>query len=291
MNLLWKAFLNKQNAIILDNDEIKFSHSTQQLSPSLYPISQLALLSVTGKDASSFLQGQLTCDVNKLQPDNSFFAAFCNAKGRVISTLLIIQQVDGFLLILPRCLVDKVQKKLQMYVMRSKVTLKNISTERCLIGISGKPEQLPLVAFPEDNFSHQTNLIKLPNSRYLMIETVDKTIDFWLTGIEKGLNFQDSTRWNYLDIRSGLAWLKKETSERYIPQMLNLDALGGISFDKGCYTGQEVVARTHYLGKAKRKLMITKSADEAKTGDIIQSSTYEGEHYFLVVLRLTDKNA
>ena len=284
MNPIWHDFLSNQNATILDNDTVQFTHNSPPLCPALYPLSQLALLKVTGEDSAQFLQGQLTCDIYKLNDDNSFFTAFCNAKGRVISTLLMIKHIEGFLLILPRYLMDKVQKKLQMYVMRSKVTVENISTEFCLTGITGLPEQLPSLTFPEDDFSHKTNLIKLPQSRYLMIESVDKTIDFWLKGIETRLNFQNSERWNYLDIQAGIAWLNEETSECYIPQMLNLEALGGISFDKGCYTGQEVVARTHYLGKAKRTLMTTESEQEANSGDIIQSHTYEDKTFFLVVL-------
>ncbi|MCK5898452.1 MAG: folate-binding protein YgfZ [Methylococcales bacterium] len=266
MNPTWQDFLHQHPAVLL-----KIATQT------LYQIDQLAILRVTGSDATVFLQGQLSCDVKKLSPQNSFFTAFCNAKGQVISTLLILKKDDHFLILLPQALLEKVQKKLQMYIMRSKVHLKNVSAELCLLGVSE-------VDLAQDNFSRQGDFIKLPQSRYLMISSVEKVIDFCFEKLNEGFLFQTSKRWHYFDLQAGLAWLTPDSSERYIPQMLNVEKFGGISFDKGCYTGQEVIARTHYLGKAKRELITTDAETIADKGTVLHSVTFDKKTLFLVVM-------
>ncbi|MCK4494222.1 MAG: folate-binding protein YgfZ [Methylococcales bacterium] len=267
MNPLWQNFLQQHSAIILKTTPQK----------ALYQIEKLAILRVTGSDATTFLQGQLSCDVKKLNPQNSFFSAFCNAKGQVISTLLILKHADHFLILLPHDLLEKVQKKLQMYIMRSEVQLKNVSAELCLLGLSAENAA-------EDNFSRQGDLIKLPQSRYLRVSSVENIIAFCTEKRKQGFHFQNSNGWDYLDIQAELAWLTQDSSEHYIPQLLNVEKFGGISFDKGCYTGQEVIARTHYLGKAKRKLIATKSESIANKGIILQSETVNDQNVFLVIM-------
>ncbi len=260
MNSNWLDFLSFQGATFLENDKIQFSEANKSLTSALYPIPQLSILKITGSDSLTFLQGQLTCNVKDLKEDNSFFAAFCNAKGRTISTLLIFKQAESFFLVLPTALKTKVQKKLQMYILRSDVQLIDANDDYCISGLQGSTEQLNDINLPIDDFARANELIKLPNVGYLMIATVENSIKHWSEYLKKGVFFQSSSVWNYLAISAGLAWLDDDSSEIYIPQMLNLDKLGGISFDKGCYTGQEVIARTHYLGKAKRGLFIAECA-------------------------------
>jgi folate-binding protein YgfZ len=149
-------------------------------------MSDLSVLKITGDDAATFLQGQTTCDVNL---DNT--GAFCNPKGRVISTFVLRKTENGFLIILPKSLLPTIQTNLQRYKLRAKVEM----TEADL---------------PE------------------------------------------------FDLPKNMPWLCPETSEQFIPQWLNLDLLGGISFTKGCYTGQEIVARTHYLGEVTRRLFLAR---------------------------------
>ncbi|MDQ7091896.1 MAG: folate-binding protein [Methylococcales bacterium] len=298
MNSSWLDFLRSQKATFLDEGNIQFTEGPKNLTPALYPIPQLTALKVVGKDALSFLQGQLTCDMTTLNAENSFFAAFCNAKGRTISTLLIFKENDDFFLVLPTVLRDKVQKKLQMYVMRSDVVIQAIDNEYCLTGLACSFEQLNDSSAPTSDFTRNHELIKLPNSRYLMLTTVEKSIERWCQWLEEGLQVQNSILWDYLDISAGIAWLDQNSSENHIPQMLNIDKFGGISFDKGCYTGQEVVARTHYLGKAKRSLVSAEAAVETNfeagnvinqqgelVGKIIKRSDFEGKQKLLVVMQ------
>lgn len=250
MNQTWQDFLTSQPI------------DTTPGSNALYPVSHLSILKVSGDDATQFLQGQLTCDIKELNDQNSFFAGFCNAKGRVISTLLILKQQNDFLLILPTALFDKVKNKLKMYVLRSKVQLQDAGDEMCLSGVSCTKDMATGLLLPELAFSRQNQLLKLPNCHYLLIANPAEAIAFWSERIGQEFQVQNGQAWQALDLTAGLAWLDEASSEEYIPQMLNLDKLGGISFTKGCYTGQEVVARTHYLGKAKRELFLAEVAAE-----------------------------
>lgn len=266
MNQNFADFLISQQAVISDNNDIQFPVS-QSSDNALYPLAHLSILKVSGNDAAQFLQGQLTCNIKELTEQNSFFAGFCNAKGRVISTLLILKQNEVFLLILPTVLLDKVKNKLQMYVLRSKVQLEDGSDEFCLSGLSCPKEMATHLSLPEVNFSRHSNVLKLPNAHYLVVAEVAETIKLWSDLMEQDFQIQNSQAWRLLDLNAGLAWLDEKTSEEYIPQMLNLDKLGGISFTKGCYTGQEVVARTHYLGQVKRELFLAECAGNVELSD------------------------
>ncbi len=298
MNSNWQDFLTSQTATFLNNGDIQFSKTPTSLISALFPVPQLTVIKVTGNDALIFLQGQLSCNVKELNCENSFFTAFCNAKGRTISTILIFfKQENNFFLILPSVLADKVQKKLQMYILRSDVHLHNLSDEFCIIGLSCSSTHLNNEILPNNDFGRRNAIIKLSQSRYLIIATVENSIKQWSKWLNDGFIPQNSCLWNYLDISTGLAWLDTQSSEHYIPQMLNLDKLGGISFDKGCYTGQEVIARTHYLGSSKRALFVGECAADTffkdnrinnlageSIGKIIQAEKFGDKQTLLIVM-------
>jgi tRNA-modifying protein YgfZ len=249
MNTNWKTFLLGQQAI-------SFAGTANSGEKSICPLSHLAVLSVTGKDAAKLLQGQITCNVNDISETKSSLAALCNPKGRAIATFLLVKKGDTFFLILPVELLETVKKRLQMYVLRSDVKITDSSDELCLIGLC-EPDQTvrPFVTEIQQGIVS----VSLPalTSRKLLIIDADNAIRFWSEQVDsQGYRKADSNEWLYLDIISGIPWITAATSEEFIPQMLNLDKLGGISFNKGCYTGQEVVARTHYLGKAKREMFL-----------------------------------
>lgn len=261
MNTEWIDFLTTNNVTLTNDSEIKFSNSLQAETNTITVIPNLGIIKITGTDAIQFLQGQLTCNINELTESNSFFAAYCNAKGRTISTLLILKNADSFLLLLPTELTDLVSRKLQMYILRSDVQLHNVTNDFCLLGITTSNQQLPF-SLPTADFAvtHSPQItVKMPsnNSRYLTICSAQQAITLW-TQLTQQQSFiiTHSDSWSYQDISAGIAWLTLASSEAYIPQMLNIDKLGGISFNKGCYTGQEIIARTHYLGKTKRELFL-----------------------------------
>jgi len=193
-----------------------------------------------------------------------------------------------------------------MYVLRSNVTLTDSSDELCLIGLTygtAKPDQAPDFAT-----SRQENIVVDLQNRCLVIAEADKAQILWLEQVKQGFKPESSAQWRYLDIISGIPWLAAETSEEFIPQMLNLDKLGGISFTKGCYTGQEIVARTHYLGKAKREMFLAEcdalacpepnstiiddSTDtEQSAGKVLYAQNGQNTCKMLVVLQVSDTNA
>lgn len=272
MNADWIEFLNSNNATITEYSEITFTEKPQDKADLITAIAHLTILQVSGQDAAQFLQGQLTCDINEITESNSFFSAFCNAKGRTISTLLILKNTDTFLIILPEELTQKVINKLKMYILRSDVAINIVSNLFCMIGVNTTTPDL-LTSLPTDQFTvtNKTEIvIKFPsnNNRYLIICSLPRAKTLW-SQLTKNYQLSpcSSNYWRYQDISAGIPWLSVATSEDYIPQMLNIDKLGGISFKKGCYTGQEIIARTHYLGKAKRELFLAECAKTALLDD------------------------
>lgn len=264
MNQNWKDFLIAEHAHFLNDTSIEFIHASENSDNCICALAQFAVLTVSGNDAAQFLQGQTTCNVNDITESRASLGAFCNAKGRTISTFLLVKIKGAFALIMPSVLLEKVRKKLQMYILRADVTLTDSSDQYCLIGlsVSGECSDLDLPKHDLETIGLNGYLVKLPSDvpRYLMIADARTAMDQWskLTG-DAHFQIKNSGHWLYLDILAGVPWLTMETSEEFIPQMLNLDKLGAISFNKGCYTGQEIIARTHYLGKSKRELYLAES--------------------------------
>ncbi|MFZ9609513.1 MAG: YgfZ/GcvT domain-containing protein [Methylococcales bacterium] len=256
MNQNWKNFLNSVKASFEYNDVIAFPTRSNHYEKLIYPITQLAVLTVSGKDAAKLLQGQITCNINDINETKSSLGALCNPKGRTITTFLLIKTTDAFLMVLPKELLESVKKRLQMYILRSAVTLTDSSETLCLIGLSDSTTQ-PTGLFATSQLGIISINLSTNKNRQLVIADADKAIELWSKRVDnEDYHPENSDQWLYQDIVSGIPWLTTETSEEFIPQMLNLDQLGAISFNKGCYTGQEIIARTHYLGKTKRTLYL-----------------------------------
>jgi folate-binding protein YgfZ len=276
MNQNWKNFLLSHHATFESDTHITFPAVSNNNDKTIYPVAHLAVLTVSGKDAAKLLQGQLTCNINDITETKSSLGALCNPKGRAITILLLVKSGDTFLVILPEELLEPVKKRLQMYILRSDVTLTNSSDQLCLIGLSdpAMPTE-PLFGTTQQELI--TVNFSATQSRHLVIAEADKAIALWSEQVgHQGFEPKNPDQWRYIDILSGIPWLTTETSEEFIPQMLNLDLLGGISFNKGCYTGQEIVARTHYLGKTKRALFLAECdtlLTPAPNSTIIDDST------------------
>ncbi len=240
------------HAVFTDDGDIVFPAPGHESAKRLYPITQLGVLKVAGKDAPTFLQGQITCNINDITTVKSSFGAMCNPKGKTLTTFLLVKVADAFLMVLPNELLASVKKKLQMYVLRADVALTDCSDEYCLIGVNdGEMPNGQLFATQQ-----QENIEVDFQNRRLIIATFENAKLLWEDRVKRGYRPESPAQWRYLDIISGIPWLSVATSEEFIPQMLNIDKLGGISLNKGCYTGQEIVARTHYLGKTKREMLL-----------------------------------
>jgi len=255
---------------------------TDTSTPCLSPLTHLSILSVSGTDAAKFLQGQVTCDVNKLIDNKAQLGAYCNAKGRTITSFIIIKiAIDYFYIILPKELITPVQKKLQMYILRADVTLAEQS-ELCILGLYNFTEAPKIQPYNYLDDPKRQLFINDQTSCLQIISELSTT---------QSVQLISPNAWTALDILAGIPWLNTQTSELFVPQMLKLDALGAISFEKGCYTGQEVIARTHYLGKNKRTMLLAQCTADAIIPDACEIITETAPDNILGTLVLQAKQA
>jgi len=237
-------------------------------------------IAVAGEDAAAFLQGQLTADVRQLLQPVSLLAGYCNAQGRLLACMRLFYSSERYVLRLPRELVAPVLRRLQLFVLRSKVTLSDISDQQRGLGLcgAGSPALLAqqFTEWPADG----GQLTRTPEC--CIVRVPGKSPRFELYGSSNVLHtLQERLRpvvsiaasavWQHDDILAGLPEIYPATQDRFIPQMLNLDLLDGIAFDKGCYVGQEIVARTHYLGRLKRRMgrLYSEQAPLLEVGDLL----------------------
>lgn len=242
------------------------------------PLAHLGLIDCAGEDAKSFLHNQLTNDINHLAPSRAQLAAWCTAKGRMIASFFVWQGDAGYRLALASELVAPVQKRLQMFVLRSQVTLTDRSHEIALLGLAGPQAAaalvaagLPLPAAVLDTASAgATQVLRLAEQRFIVAIPVTAAPALW-PQLTATLRPAGTPAWRWLDIAAGLPLITGATREEFVPQMADFDKLGGVSFHKGCYPGQEIVARTQYLGKVKRHLFRIASALPLAAGTSLHS--------------------
>jgi folate-binding protein YgfZ len=267
-----------------------------------------AALEVSGENAATFLQGQLTNDIHQVTNQHAIYSGFCNPKGRLIGFFIIIKFNGSYLLILPRSILESIHKKLSMYILRSKVKLTMQDEAIQIYGLLDKNKNSNNEALPKNNLdvinSNECHIIKLQGlGRFMLVGLKDASQAL----IHENPDFienQDINLWKQEEILSGCPNIYPATQEAFIPQSLNLDLMDAINFKKGCYTGQEIVARTHYLGKPKRRMFIAKAqaALNSSIGDpidfngqaighIVDLVIHEGRTDLLIELLLdhTDK--
>jgi tRNA-modifying protein YgfZ len=243
------------------------------------PLAHLGALRFSGEDAQAFLQGQLSCDVERVDPRSSSYGAYCSSKGRMIANFLLLRDDAGFIMVLSRDLVPAVQKQISKFVLRSKVKVSDASQAVVLAGAAGGRAGHALAeVFPDlstvpgevRSVPGTGAIVRLKDDRWLLV-LEEKEAPAALHGLERHLAPADARVWRWLDIRSGLPLVTAATQDQFIPQMANLELIGGVSFEKGCYTGQEVVARTQHLGKVKRRMFLANVTVPAQAGDATYS--------------------
>ena len=241
-----------------------------------------ALLHFGGDDARAFLHAQLTSDVGGLALHSSQFSGYCTPKGRLLASALLWRNESGYVLQLPAVLREAIQKRLSMYVLRSKVKITDVSAEYACMGIDGRDaaQTLKRIAGEVPGAPHEVmhgngvTVLKLPADRYQIVVPRARA-DAMCTALAANAKAGDATRWDWLDIRAGIATILPATQEEFVPQMVNFDAIGAVSFNKGCYPGQEIVARMHYLGKLKQRMVLAHVATDAapRPGDKLYSAS------------------
>ena len=262
MNQNWIDFLKQQGA---GEDGLDFGNVPEELLSAqsatiLAPLTDIGVIRATGEDATVFLNNLLTNDVKGLSADGVQRNGLCTPKGRLLATFLIWHEGANLMMALSADLHMPILKKLSQYVLRSKVNLSDASNERVLIGLSGPQASRALAALgpvPTELFIAanigQGRIIRLDGQRYLLVVDAGAAPGVWrqLATLARPAGL---AAWRWLEIVAGVPIISMATQDEFIPQMVNFESIGGISFKKGCYPGQEIVARTQYLGKIKRRM-------------------------------------
>src|SRR3990167_546104 len=220
-------------------------------------LTSLGVIAVTGQDSETFLQGQITADIRTLTADKASSAALCDIEGRMQSTFILIKQ-DRFYLIVPLNNLANTVKRLKKYALFSKVTLSDVSAEWYFAAVEA-PSQKPGELFTLSQEAPLVSSITLPGHyKRLLLLCTDQTalaaaVD---AKVKAGFTAQGEDDWQLANINARWALILPETAELFTPQMIALEKQGGVSFKKGCYLGQEIIARTEHLGKLKRHLYL-----------------------------------
>jgi folate-binding protein YgfZ len=223
-----------------------------------------ALYEVSGADSTEFLHGQVTADLKGLARGEAIAGAYCTAKGRVLATFFALKGEQGWTLVLPRSGAAVAMKRLSMYVLRAKVSIRDVSAALRVIGVAnaaaatmaGGPSAGATIAsaMAAAGIRELGSIALAP--RHGLILVAAEAADAAMRGlVAAGYQPVAPPAWKWLDVAQGIAWIVEATQEAFTPHMLNLDLTGAVNFQKGCYPGQEIVARTEYRGEVKRRMV------------------------------------
>jgi folate-binding protein YgfZ len=267
------------------------------------------LIRFSGEEAQAFLHNQLSCDVAALAPAHSTYGAYCTPKGRALASFLLWRSGQDLYMQLPSSLREPIQRQLSKFILRSKVKAEDVSGDYALIGVAGTDASAlirrALGAAP--GTSHDVlrvagvTILQLPGDRYELVATREQA-----PRLAEALGTSEKAgpeHWEWLAIRAGVPVILPATQEQFVPQMVNLDLIGGVSFQKGCYPGQEIVARMHYRGTLKQRMYLAhiETQERPQPGDKLYSPDFgeqasgtvanaapapEGGHDVLAVLQI-----
>lgn len=258
------------------------------------------IIRVHGEDAKKFLQGQLTCDMEKVSNQQATLGGFCNVQGRLHGIFFTIKYGDDYLLLIPKEGLEHLLNKLKMYAVFFKAELTDASLDFQIWGHTQKgattnfAEDMSLVVTQADGVT-EVHLNSLFNASFMIAE---KEHGSAIIKALEGTTLADVNAWDYIEIQAHIPLVYEQTIEELLPHFIGLHQVGGVSFDKGCYTGQEIVARMHYRGKLKTHALLAYSKDTATltpgdkvnneddkaVGDVIRSTVFDGKTYALISL-------
>ncbi|RDH83955.1 MAG: folate-binding protein [endosymbiont of Galathealinum brachiosum] len=323
MKPAWLDFLKDAGAEIENNKVVSFGnlereHRMVHTGLVICDLSHHGLISIDGEDTADFLQGQLTNDVRDVSLQHSQLSAYCTHKGRMLANFRVFKRDDSYFLSLPQSLLESILKRISMFILMAKVTIKDNNDALIKIGLSGPKadEQLSNIISDlptETDDVTQSNgytIIKCAGTlpRYEIMGELEAIKKIW-GQLDVNAAPAGADAWETLDIMAGIPTITPETSEAFVPQMTNMHVINGVNFQKGCYTGQEVVARMQYLGKLKRrmfriniesdnaviagdKLFAKDSTSGQGTGQIVNSQVDpDGGHIALAVIDIADAEA
>jgi hypothetical protein len=298
MNQEWKDFLLQQGFAADFEHRGNLLDETRAATIAV-PLADSALIRASGEDNATFLHNLMTNDVTGIPADGVRFAGFCTPKGRLMATFGIWHEGSDLWLQTAADVQPAMQKKLSMYILRSKAKLHDGNAERVLIGVAGPQAgaalaALGLAALPgvkQVAAIAGGQVIGVAEDRYVLALDLAAAKTAWANlaqhATPAGLN-----AWRLRDIADGLPRVVAATQEQFIPQMVNFEAVGGVSFKKGCYPGQEIVARTQYLGKIKRRMYrVSVDALTAAGADLYAPETGEQSCGNVVIAAQTGPNS
>lgn len=267
------------------------------LSPPIVDVGHLTTLAaimVSGADARSYLQGQLTADLDRLDCTGVQLACCNSPQGRVQTVFWVLERTDGIVLVLPASLIDSAVLRLRKYVLRAKAKIE--AAKHLQVGVVAR-SALPADVTFDAGSSHR----EIGGVSYFTLPGLDDVLV--LGAFSAPSDAAREHRWRMSQVRAGLPQVYPETHEAFVAQMLNIDLLGGISFEKGCYTGQEIIARAHFRGTVKRRMFLFHStgaapapgtrvlSGEQHAGDVVDAAATEDGCDILAVISLAQLNS
>ena len=255
------------------------------------PLPAWGLIHAAGPDAEAFLHGQLTNDLLLLPQNTVQWSGYCSAKGRMLASFLVWRDsADGFFLACDKAMAPALTKRLRMFVLRAKVVIDDASEKFTCLGMA----EAPMAEAPMAGAATQPTSATLHDGAWCValppVNGLTRTLAF--AAVDQAANFiaahnlptGNSSDWTRLMIHAGEAWITLSTQEAFVPQMINFDAIGGVNFKKGCYPGQEIVARAHYRGAVKRRMYRAQVDALAKPGDALFGSGVEGQECGMIAM-------
>jgi len=295
MNANWMDYLRTRGAQPA-NAGIDFGDPAGELAAArdqlvVADLSDWGLIGLAGEEAQTFLHGQITNDLRELDDGSAVFAGYCSAKGRLLANFLVLRAGDDLLVMLPQDVREAVQKRLSMFVLRAKVKVRDASAEWVRLGLSGPGADalvqslvgsLPAATPMRMARSDALIALRLGPDRFDLLVQPEAAEDLW-EKLASQARPVGSAAWNWLLTCAGVPVVHASTQDQFVPQMTNMEVLHGVSFSKGCYPGQEIVARTQYLGKLKRRMFLAHVDAEATAGADVFSPLLAGQTAGMVI--------
>lgn len=277
MNKTWQVWVEKNQGYVGADNRLAFPDIFQQVAAvrdgnALAMLDSFSIIRIEGEDAETFLQGQLSGDIRDVTDGVARFSTYSTAKGRMLASFLVWKQQSVYYLIVASDICQAVAKRLTMFVMRSRVKVNVVdAAQTSIAGVRGVQVQARIeqyfAAAPVALTVLQGEMetaIALPEGGYLLLlEAGSALLPALLAETATAVS---AMAWSIRDIDAGIAWVVQATQEQFVPQMANMELIGAVSFKKGCYPGQEIVARTQYLGKLKRRLFKARLSSYAAVG-------------------------
>ncbi|MDT3705347.1 MAG: folate-binding protein [Thiobacillus sp.] len=285
----WNHFLKSQGATtdggtVLHYGDPAAERAAAENGTIVADLSQLGVIAFRGEDTATFLQGQLTNDVRTLQADSAQWSGYCSAKGRLLGNFLMWRQNEDYCLQLSGDILPDVLRRLSMFILRAKVKGRDASDETVRLVVAGKQAlaavnaamgAVPAAAM-HSVAAEAGQVVRLGDDKFVLSIAPDHAAAVW-QALRQSATPVGAPVWDWLRLSAGIPMIVSATQEQFVPQMINLEIIGGVSFQKGCYPGQEIVARSQYLGKLKRRMFLAHVDAEAAPGDNLYSADIEGQ--------------